>query len=82
MTDLLMPPEGLGVTLEDLQHAMRDNLKVRYWPLRDAPSRPHVGWVSAYFRRTQYKDGDWHLLVWLTGNSGFVCATHCEVLHD
>lgn len=45
MSDLLMPPEGLGVTLEDLELAKRDNLKVRYWPLRDAPCRPHIGHV-------------------------------------
>ncbi len=91
MSDLLMPPEDLGVTLEDLQRAMHGNVKVRYWPLRDAPCRPHVGHVRGcdelpvnaprtYGMPTV--DEGWRVVLWLTNKSGFVCATHCEVVHD
>jgi hypothetical protein len=91
MSDLLVPPEGLGVTLEDLELAKRDNLKVRYWPLRDAPCRPHIGHVRGFdelpvnMPRTYGMPTvalGWRVVLWLTGKSGFVCATHCEVVHD
>jgi hypothetical protein len=68
------PPANLGLTAAELGHAMAYSVQVRYWPLRDRPGRPHVGWVKAWEERGK----DIGLILWMTGKTGFVWASHCE----
>jgi hypothetical protein len=73
--DRQQPPANLGLLQAGLEHALKHRIQVRYWPLRDAPGRPHVGWVKAWEDR---HDAGWGNILWLTGKSGFVSAEHCE----
>lgn len=70
------PPANLGLTPEQLEHALKHRIQVRYWPLRDAPGRPHVGWVRHWEARS---DGWAPAVLWVTGKAGFVSAEHCEL---
>ncbi len=73
------PPRNLGCSQADLERAQEHSLMVRYWPLREAPCRPHVGWVRGVDTQATSRTG-WRVVTWLSGKSGFVCATHCEVV--
>jgi hypothetical protein len=75
------PPRNLGCSRDDLERAQRHNLLVRYWPLREAPCTPTVGWVREVGTKPYSRTG-WNVVAWLSSKSGFVCATHCEVIED
>jgi hypothetical protein len=70
--DLMMPPDNIGLSEVQLQHAQLHRISVRYWPLKDNKCRPHVGWVRHIELRGTRP------VVWLSGKAGFVLASHCE----
>jgi len=75
MTDPTLPPPDLGLSLDEAERAMQFNLRVRYWPLRTVVCQPHVGYVRAVQECS--RTGGAHL--WVTGKSGFVLGSHCEL---
>lgn len=40
-----IPPRRLGLTMEQVEYAYANRIKVRYWPLLDACCRPHLRWL-------------------------------------
>jgi len=78
------PPTTLGLTLEQVTDAQEFRKQVRYWPLKDMPCQPHTGWIRSHAwyggKVDQVQTDDWDLILWVTGKSGFVCASHCELV--
>ena len=72
------PTKNLGLTLEQLQEAHEFNEQIRYWPLRDHPCQPHVGWIRACWEREL--GGKTVPVLMLTGKAGWVLASHCELV--
>lgn len=71
-----MPPRTLGLTMEQVEYAYANRIQVRYWPLRDACCRPHLGFVRRWELRS---DGSAPVVLSLSGKAGFVSAKHCEL---
>lgn len=49
---------------------------VRYWPVLGRPCEPRTGHVQ--FAAVEYG----RVVVWITGKSGYVLASHCELLAE
>ena len=72
----------LGLTYDQVHQAHEQNRMVRYWPMRDRTGEPKEGLVQAY-RNDELivgRPGKPKPIVWLTGKSGFVLASHCELV--